>query len=108
MRTPYADNDLDDMPVEEVFIEIRYLRNLIRQIRDEKGNARCHLSLHELFQKALPEGDTSFCALADKKAFLRQCEAFWDTGQCPSVRGQHTCPMCSGSGVVPPASSNPD
>ena len=103
MRYDPRDNDLDDMGAPELQLTLQRVREKLREIAGERGNARCHITLHELLAEFLPEGDTSWCGLADRPAFLAQCASFYDTGQCPSVAGRHTCPTCHGAGVIPPA-----
>jgi len=102
MKYSPHDADLDEKSAAELQLLLMELRGKVRALMAETGNARCHLTLHELFE-LLPEGDTAFLPLADREAFLRQCAVFYDTGQCPSQAGRHTCPTCHGAGVVPPS-----
>lgn len=96
------DGDLTAMSALELRRLARRFRDTLRVLAAERGNARCHITLHELLTAFLPEGDTSYCGLADRAAFLAQCELFYDTAQCPSVAGRDTCPACRGAGVVIP------
>src|SRR5688572_9063327 len=103
VRYDARDDDLDEMTAPELQLTIQRIREKLRELAAERGNARCHSTLHELIHEFLPEGDASWCGLADKQAFLTQCERFWENGQCPSQKGVHACPTCRGAGVIPPA-----
>ena len=101
MRYSEHDAELDRMKPEELQLLLMQLRGKVREVMSAVGNARCHITLHELFE-LLPEGDSSFLGLADKQAFLKRCEVFYETAQCPSEAGAHTCHHCHGAGVIPP------
>lgn len=101
MKYNKHDEDLDEKSAPELQLLLMELRAGVRSLMAERGNARCHLTLHELFE-LLPEGDSSFLPLADREAFLQQCAVFYDTAQCPSQAGVHTCPHCHGSGIIVP------
>ncbi len=104
MRYSAHDAELDDMSAAQLQLLVMELRDKVRELMVQTGNARCHITLHELFS-LLPEGDTAFLPLAGRDAFLKRCEVFYDTGQCPSEAGRFTCPTCKGAGVVPPVST---
>jgi hypothetical protein len=102
-RDDDLDADMDVMDVAELCLQLKYFRSEARKMKLKQGNARCHENEREFYRTVLPEGDEGcLTALADKPAFLAQCERYWETSQCPAEKGRHTCPHCGGSGIIPP------
>lgn len=83
---PDADDDVGSMGRHALRQEVVRLRHGIRAHRDAKGNDRCWIDDAALYA-LLPEDLPADTRLPPKEEFLRNCEKFFATRQCPLSSG---------------------
>ena len=79
------DHDLVSLDRSALQQEVSRLRQGIREHRDAKGNDRCWIDDADLYA-LLPENVAADTELPRREEFLRNCEKFYETRQCPLKR----------------------
>ncbi len=83
------DDDLDQMDRERLALEVKRLRNAIRQHRDSSGHELCWY--HPGLWSLLPEQADNIPVVPDWPQFMRGCVAYRQSleQQCPAAPRSH-------------------
>lgn len=87
-RVPKPDQDVPTMSFDRLREEVLRLRAGIREHRDAKGDDRCWLDDIKLYG-LLPDDVAAITTLPPREQFLRSCQKFYDTRQCPHALKLH-------------------